>query len=69
MGLLKGLNNFINRCEDDSLVVILSDDDALLGDQALWIIDRIFSNMQESVVFFSSLSVPHANLDNISSPK
>lgn len=43
-GVLNGLKNFITKCPDDSIIVILSGDEQLSGKNALWFIDRIFSN-------------------------
>lgn len=41
----------------------------LLGKNSLKNIDRIFANLNMDVIFFSTLTTPHLNLENIHSTK
>lgn len=61
-GLLNRFQEFLGKCQEDSIVLVLSGNDTLLGDNVFWSLDRIFANRQVNLAFFSSLTTPHISL-------
>lgn len=68
-GVLKGAGKFIEECKEDSIVVLMQGNEHLLGSNALWAIDRIFSNTGADLVFFGTLTTEHMNIENVFSTK
>jgi len=66
-GALKGFKEALSQCSDDSIVVLLEENEAMLGDNALFIIDRIFSNVNADLLFLGTLTTPHLNIQNVKS--
>jgi glycosyltransferase involved in cell wall biosynthesis len=61
-GALKGLKEAIEQCSEDSIVVLLEDNEAMLGDIAFNIIDRIASNVDADLLSFGTLTTPYLNI-------
>ena len=68
-GVLKGIEKFIEGCKDDSIVIALQGNEHLLGKNALWAVDRIFTDTRADLIFFGTLATEHMNIENVLSLK
>ena len=49
--------------------MLIQGNEHLLGRNALWAVDRIFSNTEADLIFFGTLTTEHMNIENILSSK
>lgn len=62
-GIFKGLNDFIKRCNSDSIVIVLSNNDTLLSSNSLSSISQAFKEKTTKVAILGAITSPHFNIN------